>query len=157
MGREGEIKAQQAMVEAARSAIGMAQWRLDQRQVLSPVSGVVADVLARPGETLEAGAPVVSLLPPENIFIRFFVPEPMLAKVHRGDDVTVVCDNCPADLKATISFIAPQAEYTPPVIYSESSRSKLVYLVEARPRLGQARLFNPGQPVMVRPLVKDAP
>jgi HlyD family secretion protein len=69
----------------------------------------------------------------------------------------VVCDNCPADLKATISFIAPQAEYTPPVIYSESSRSKLVYLVEARPRQEQARLLNPGQPVMVRPLIKDGP
>src|SRR5262249_56709951 len=89
-GREREIMAQQAMVDAARAAVEMAQWRLDQRRVSSPVSGVVADVLARPGETLQAGAPVVSLLPPENIFVRFFVPEPMLARVHRGDEVTIV-------------------------------------------------------------------
>src|SRR5215831_10568822 len=151
-GREREIMAQQAMVDAARAAVEMAQWRLDQRRVSSPVSGVVADVLARPGETLQAGAPVVSLLPPENIFVRFFVPEPMLARVHRGDEVTIVCDNCPAQFRATISFIAPQAEYTPPVIYSESSRSKLVYLVEARPPREKASQLNPGQPVGVRPV-----
>src|ERR1700681_3786668 len=79
LGREGEIMSQRAVVEAARAAVAMVQWRLDQRHVASPVAGVVADVLARPGETIPAGAPVVSLLPPENIFVRFFVPEPMLA------------------------------------------------------------------------------
>jgi HlyD family secretion protein len=93
----------------------------------------------------------VSLLPPENIFVRFFVPEPRLAEVHIGDQVKLVCDNCPADLAATISFISPQAEYTPPVIYSESIRAKLVYMVEARPSPEQAALINPGQPVAVRP------
>jgi len=155
LGREREIKAQQAMVDAARAAVEMAQWRLEQRRVFSPLSGVVADVLARPGETLQAGAPVVSLLPPENIFIRFFVPEPMLAQVHRGDEVAINCDNCPANFRATISFIAPQAEYTPPVIYSESSRSKLVYLVEARPPREKASQLNPGQPVGVRPMARE--
>jgi HlyD family secretion protein len=133
------------------------QWRIDQRHVTSPVAGVVADVLARPGETIPAGGPVVSLLPPENIFVRFFVPEPMLALVHRGDPVALVCDNCPGNLTATISFIAPQVEYTPPVIYSEASRAKLVTLVEARPPLAQAVLLNPGQPIAVRPVHKDQP
>jgi HlyD family secretion protein len=129
----------------------MLQWRLDQRHVTAPVGGIVADVLARPGETIPAGGPVVSLLPPENIFVRFFVPEPRLAEVHIGDRVKLVCDSCPADLAATISFISPQAEYTPPVIYSESIRAKLVYMVEARPSPEQAVLINPGQPVAVRP------
>ena len=129
----------------------MAQWRLDQRHVASPADGVVADVLARPGETMPAGGPVVSLLPPGNIFVRFFVPEPRLAHVHLGDRSRCDCDNCPADLVGTISFIAPQAEYTPPVIYSEASRAKLVYMVEARPSREQAMLINPGQPVAVRP------
>ena len=78
----------------------------------------------------------------------------MLAKVHRGDEVALVCDNCPTDLKALISFISPQSEYTPPVIYSESSRSKLVYLIEARLPPDKAILLNPGQPVAVRPLWK---
>ena len=151
MGREREIKAQQAAVEAARAAVDMTQWRLDQRHVMAPVAGIVADVLARPGETIPAGGAVVSLLPPENIFVRFFVPEPRLAEVHIGDKVRLVCDGCAADLTATISFISPQAEYTPPVIYSESIRAKLVYMVEARPSVEQAALINPGQPIAVRP------
>jgi HlyD family secretion protein len=151
MGREGEINAQTSAVEAARAALAMARWRLDQRHVAAPVSGIIADVLAQPGETLAAGAPVVSILPPENIFVRFFVPEPALANVHQGDRVAILCDNCPAEMIATVSFIAPQAEFTPPVIYSESTRGKLVFQAEARPRPSEASLLNPGQPVTVRP------
>jgi len=152
MGREGEIKAQQQLVESLRAGVAMAQWRIDQRHVAAPVAGIVADVLARPGETIPAGGPVVSLLPPENIFVRFFVPEARLAEVHIGDTVALLCDRCPADFTATISFISPQAEYTPPVIYSEASRAKLVYMVEARPPRDHATLINPGQPMAVRPL-----
>lgn len=151
LGRPGEIIAQTSAVDAAEAALAMARWRLEQRAVASPVSGVVADVLARPGETLDAGAPVVSLLPPENIFIRFFVPEPSLAHVRLGDAVALLCDNCPADMTGTVSYIAPQAEYTPPFIYSETTRSKFVFLAEARPKLAEAAFFNPGQPVTVRP------
>jgi HlyD family secretion protein len=152
IGREGEIKAQQQLVESLRAGVAMAQWRIDQRHVTAPAAGVVADVLARPGETIPAGSPVVSVLPPENIFVRFFVPETRLAEVHGGDKITLLCDRCPADLSATVSFISPQAEYTPPVIYSEASRAKLVYMVEARPPRERAPLINPGQPVAVRPL-----
>jgi HlyD family secretion protein len=152
MGREGEIKAQQQLIESLRAAVAMAQWRIDQRHVTAPVTGIVADVLARPGETIPAGSPVVSLLPPENIFVRFFVPEGRLAEVHDGDRVALLCDSCPAELAATISFISPQAEFTPPVIYSEASRAKLVYMVEARPPHERAALINPGQPIAVRPL-----
>jgi len=151
LGRPGEVEAQSAAVEAAEAALAQARWRLDQRSVVSPVSGVVADVLARAGETLQAGAPVVSLLPPENIFVRFFVPEPSLAHVHVGDAVALLCDHCPADLTGVVSFIAPQAEYTPPFIYSETTRAKFVFLAEARPKPDQATAFNPGQPVTVRP------
>jgi HlyD family secretion protein len=152
IGREGEIKAQQQLVESLRAAVAMVQWRIDQRHVMAPAAGVVADVLARPGETIPAGGAVVSLLPPENIFVRFFVPEVRLAEVHGGDKVALKCDRCPGDFTATVSFISPQAEYTPPVIYSEASRAKLVYMVEARPPRERAPFINPGQPIAVRPL-----
>jgi len=152
MGREAEIQAQRASVAAARAALEMAAWRLAQRRVTAPADGRVADVLARPGETMAAGAPVVSLLPPENIFVRFFVPEPLLATIHLGDRVALACDGCPADLSARISFISPQAEYTPPLIYSQSSKAKLVFLVEARPRREEAAGLNPGEPIEVRPI-----
>jgi HlyD family secretion protein len=152
LGRDREIKAQRAAVEAARAGLEMAEWRLSQRRVSAPAAARVADVLARPGETMAAGAPVVSLLPPGNIFVRFFVPETDLAILHHGDAVAIICDSCPSGLSGMISFIAPQAEYTPPVIYSEMSRAKLVYKIEARSPPERAALLNPGQPVAVRPM-----
>ena len=151
MGREREIEAQRAAVAAAQAALEMAEWRLAQRTVTAPVGGRVADVLAQPGETMAAGAPVVSILPPGNIFVRFFVPESALSGLHRGDPVSFGCDGCPPGLTGAVSFISPAAEYTPAVIYSEATRAKLVYRIEARPRPDQAALFNPGQPIDVRP------
>jgi HlyD family secretion protein len=104
----------------------------------------------RPGETPGAGTPVVELLPPANILVRFFVPEAELPHLHPGDAVNVVCDGCAAPIPARISFIAPQAEYTPPVIYSNETREKLAFLIEARPAPFDATKLNPGQPVSVR-------
>jgi HlyD family secretion protein len=139
-------------MRALKAALEITEWRLSQRHVTAPAAGRIADVLARPGETVAAGASVVSLLPPGNIFVRFFIPEADLPAMHLGDRVAIVCDGCPPDLSGMISFIAPRAEYTPPVIYSDESKSKLVFLIEARPRADQAQLLNPGQPVIVKPV-----
>jgi len=151
-GRAHEIAAQRATVEAARAALDQAQWRFDQRHVVAPAGGRIADTYARPGETIAAGSPVVELLPSENILVRFFVSEIIVATLHRGDVVGIACDSCPPDLEGRISYIAPRSEYTPPVIYSESTRGKLVFLIEARPQPARAALLKPGQPVTVRPV-----
>jgi HlyD family secretion protein len=152
MGRTEEIEAANAAVDAARAALAQARWRLDQRRIVAPAAGVIADVLAQPGETLAAGAPIVSLLPPENIFVRFFAPEVGLASLKVGARVVISCDGCPPDLKGRVSFIAPQAEYTPPFIYSETTRAKFVYLAEARLDPASSGSLNPGEPVTVKPL-----
>ncbi len=157
LGRAQEIADQRTAVAADQAALTMAQWHLSQRVVSAPVAGQVADVLAQPGETMQAGAPVVSLLPPGNIFVRFFVPEAAASTVHLGEEVALHCDGCAANLTAKISFISPQAEYTPPLIYSDSSKSKLVFLIEARPSLAQAALLNPGEPVEVQPAAAKSP
>jgi HlyD family secretion protein len=149
-GRAPEIAAQKAVVDEMRAQLGEAQWRLDQRHVDTPTSALVADVYAWPGETLAAGAPVVSLLPPQNILVRFFVPETALSQIHPGEKLSVTCDNCPPGLTADVSFVSSQPEYTPPVIFSEQTRDKLVYLIEARPNGGQNLALKPGEPVSVR-------
>jgi HlyD family secretion protein len=149
-GREYEIAAQRAMVEQARAGLAQAQWQVDQRHVAAPVAALVSDTYARPGETINAGNPVVELLPPQSILVRFFVPETDLATFHAGDRLSIGCDSCAPGLTATVTFIAPQPEYTPPVIYSETNREKLVYLVEAHPSVDQAPQLKPGQPVDVR-------
>ncbi len=147
--RTDAIAAQRSAVKAAEATLAEADWRLAQRDVTAPVDALVADTLARPGEHVAAGYPVVSLLPPPNLLIRFFVPETEFARVQVGDTVNLSCDKCPAGLQAAVSFVAPQSEYTPPVIYSEGIRAKLVYLIEARPQ-GDALRLKPGQPVDVK-------
>jgi HlyD family secretion protein len=145
--RADEIEAAEAEVTAARAQLEQAKWRLDELAQAAPQAGLVVDTLYREGEWVAAGAPVVSLLPPENVKVRFFVPEPRLGAIEVGDEVQVRCDACEPDLTASISYISPEAEYTPPVIYSREMRAKLVYLVEAEPR--QPMALRPGQPVDV--------
>jgi HlyD family secretion protein len=127
---------------------------LSRRQVFSPVTGTVQEVYYRPGEVVPAGRPVVSLLPPGNIKVRFFIPEPVLAAIDYGDIVKVHCDACAPDITAHVSFIARQSEFTPPVIYSLEERSKLVFLVEALPDKPNA--LRVGQPVDVTPVPHSA-
>ncbi|MGZ5110929.1 MAG: HlyD family secretion protein [Usitatibacter sp.] len=147
--RPDEIRAAEAQAAAAREALAQADWRLKQKSVASSVTGTVTDTMFVRGEFVAAGAPVVSLLPPANVKVRFFVPEPRLGSVKVGQKVLLACDGCASAMGATISFIAPQAEYTPPVIYSRDSRAKLVFLVEARPAGEDAVKLHPGQPVDV--------
>lgn len=145
--RADEIQAAEAEVSAARAQLAQAEWRLDQLSQSAPQSGFIVDTLYRPGEWVTAAAPVVSLLPPENVKVRFFVPEPRLGMIKIGEEVQVACDGCGPNLSAVISYISPDAEYAPPVIYSREMRAKLVYLVEAKPR--QPTTLHPGQPVDV--------
>jgi HlyD family secretion protein len=147
--RPDEIRAAQADAEAAVSAVAQADWRLSQRAIESPQAGRVNDTYYVVGDFVPAGNPVVSLLPAANVKIRFYVPEPMLARVKIGQSVSFVCDGCGAAMSATVSFIADRAEFTPPVLYSRDNRAKLVFLVEARVALDIASRLNPGQPVDV--------
>jgi HlyD family secretion protein len=136
------------MVKAAEASLAEAEWRLAQRRIAARVPGTVEDTMRRTGEFVPAGSPVVSLLPPQNIIVRFFVPETAISQLRLGQAVTVACDGCPQDAKGEVSFIASDAEFTPPVIYSVENRDKLVFLVEARSS-GLSAL-RPGLPVDVR-------
>lgn len=146
--RADEIAAAQANVMAAKGALDRAEYALSQRRVVSKVAARVEDTLRRAGEFVPPGGAVVSLLPPGNIKVRFFVPEADRARLPVGQVVIIGCDGCPANSTARVSFVAANAEYTPPVIYSVESREKLVWLVEAVPQGGTLRL-SPGQPVDV--------
>jgi HlyD family secretion protein len=137
----------QAAIRETEARLNAAKTRLDRRTLWSPVIGVVQQVYYRPGETVPAGKPVVSILPPGNIKVRFYVPERFLARIALGDIVKVNCDGCPSGIAAPVTFISRSAEFTPPVIYSLEERSKLVYLVEARP--ADTAALRIGQPVDV--------
>ncbi|MGH8689122.1 MAG: HlyD family secretion protein [Burkholderiales bacterium] len=148
--REDRIKAQLAQVEAARAAASQAAWRLDQKRGVAAQAALVADTLYREGEWVPAGSPVVRLLPPGNVKLRFYVSEPEAGSLRLGRKVVAHCDGCGADFTATVSYVSDQPEFTPPVIYSNESRAKLVFLVEARPAPEDAARLHPGQPLTVR-------
>ncbi|QRM29492.1 HlyD family secretion protein [Microvirga sp. VF16] len=148
-GRSGEIGAAEAAVQANEAALVQAETRLAKREVKAPSDAQVQDVYFRAGETVNAGQPVLALLPPANRRIRFYVPEPLLATIALGQVVGLTCDSCKEGLLARISFISNEAEFTPPVIFSEQERAKLVFRVEARPLDGTDLPI--GLPVTVTP------
>ena len=151
-GRSDAVAAAEADVLSAEAAKAKADWSVAQKSQTAPCTALVYDTLYRQGEFVAAGNPVVSLLPPENIKARFFVPEADFAKLKAGDSVRITLDGRPA-LTARVSYLSPQAEYTPPVLYNRDNRAKLVFMVEAVfANAADARDLHPGQPVDVTPV-----
>ena len=148
-GRSDEIAALQSAVKAAREQLAQADWRLAQKTQRAPRAALVTDTLYTQGEFVQAGMPVISLLPAENIKLRFFVPEKQLSSIKMGQAVQVACDGCAA-INAKVTYVAPQAEYTSPIIYSKENRATLVFLIEARPTPELAIKLHPGQPVEIK-------
>jgi HlyD family secretion protein len=148
-GRPDAIAAAAADVSAAVAAKERADWNVDQKTQNAPKAGLVYDTLYRAGEFVAAANPVVVLLPPENIKVRFFVPEPDFAALKAGAAIRVSLSGRAAPLTAHISYLSPQPEYTPPVLYNRENRSKLMFLVEAVFNPADARDLHPGQPVDV--------
>jgi HlyD family secretion protein len=147
--RADQIKAAEEEVQAAKASLAKAQWARSQKRQAAPARARVHDTLYREGEYVTAGNPVVALLPPSNIKVRFFVPQALLSSLRPGARVLVGIDGVPAPIPATVDYISSSAEFTPPVIYSKENRSKLVFMVEARFAADAAPGLKPGQPVDV--------
>lgn len=147
--RADEQTAARANTSAAAQALAQLQWRETQAAQKSPLDALVADTYFRPGEYVPAGQPVLSLLPPTGRKARFYVPEAERGALAPGQGLSIRCDGCGAPIAARISRIATQAEYTPPVIYSNAQRAKLVFMVEALPAPADALRLQPGQPIDV--------
>ncbi|MBK6703024.1 MAG: efflux RND transporter periplasmic adaptor subunit [Caulobacteraceae bacterium] len=133
---------------AAGAETGLAQERLEDLAGTAPLAGTIQQIFHRQGEVVAAGQPIAALLTPENMKVRFFAPEAMLAQLPVGTRVMVSCDGCAQPVEARVSFVATEPQFTPPVIYSLDQREKLVFLVEAR--FDGATPIRPGMPVDVR-------
>jgi len=146
-GTQKSLEDTEAILRTSQARLNSSQTRLARRKAFSPADGTVQQIYFRVGEIVPAGRPVVALLPPVNLKVRFFVGEPMLPKFALGDTINIGCDGCRAGLTARISFMARTAEFTPPVIYSLEERHKLVFMLEALPL--QPESLRVGQPVTV--------
>lgn len=149
LGRQSEVRGAEADLQATAALAEQKRWVVERKAVSAPSAGEVSETYYRPGEWVPAGAAVASLLPDARRRLRFYVPETNLAALKPGQKVEAGCDGCASPIRATIDFIAAQAEYTPPVIYSRGSREKLVFRVEAVPDPAQAASLRPGLPVDV--------
>ncbi|MEO9339561.1 HlyD family efflux transporter periplasmic adaptor subunit [Mesorhizobium sp. SB112] len=146
--REETIKAAENQVKQAEAALEQARWRLSKRVLNAPSAGRVDDVVRNPGDTAGPSAPVLSLLPDGAVRLKLYLPETRFSSIKVGSVLDVRCDGCPEGLKARVSYVSPDPEFTPPVIYSLETRQKLVYLIEALPE-GEASPLQPGQIVDV--------
>ena len=144
-GRDATRDAANAAVDSAQAGVAQVQWQLDQRSVKSRTTGRIEEVFHRVGEFVTVGAPVVAILPKDGLKVRFFAPQADLSTLHMGTQVLVHADGVPAPINGTISFVAREAEFTPPVIYSVGSRDRLVFLVEAKVPANTG--LHPGLPV----------
>ena len=146
--RPEEIRAAENQVKQARSTLDQANWKLSKRDIAAPAAGRVDDVIRNPGDLAGPSAPVVSMLPDGAVKLKVYVPETHFSALAVGSVLDVRCDGCQPGLQARVSYISPDPEFTPPVIYSLESRQKLVYLVEALPE-ADATALQPGQIVDV--------
>ena len=147
--RPDAIAAGEADAAAAQAALDQAGWSVAQKTQTAPRGGLIYDTLYREGEFVAAAAPVLALLPPENIKVRFFVAEAEYGRLKAGDNVKVTLAGHDAPLAARVSYLSPKPEYTPPVLYNRENRAKLVFMVEAVFDAAVARDLHPGQPVEV--------
>lgn len=148
--RSDRVAAANANVQALTAALAKAEWELARKSPRNSEAGLIFDTLYQQGEWVPAGRPVIALLPPANIKVRAFVPESRIGTLHVGNPAQVHVDGVSDTFVGKISFIAPQAEYTPPVIYSQDSRQKLVFMVEIRFEPAVAVRLHPGQPVDIQ-------
>lgn len=146
--RPEAIEAAQHQVDQAQAGLDQARWRLSKRRIVAPAAGRIDDVIRHAGDISGPSAPVISMLPDGAVRIKLYVPEPEFSRIGIGQHLSVRCDGCPDGLTAQVSYISPDPEFTPPVIYSLEARQKLVHLVEARPD-GAAAALKPGQIVDV--------
>lgn len=148
--RTDQVTAAEAEVRGKEAALAKAEWDLAQKRQVAPKAGLVFDTLYREGEWVPAGRPVVVLLPPDHIKVRIFVSQARLGTIQLGDLVRVTVDGVQGSMDGKVSYISPKAEYTPPVLYSQGSRDKLIFLVEVLFDQAVAVNLHPGQPVDVR-------
>jgi len=148
-GRDDAVRAAESAVDAQRAALAKAQWSLDQKKQAAPADAVVHDTLYRAGEYVAAANPIVVLLPPANLKVRFFVPQDKLPAIQIGAPVSVRPDGAARPFNAVVNYKSTQAEYTPPVIYSRETRADLVFMIEATFAPADAAQLSPGQPVDV--------
>lgn len=146
--RDAQRVAAEAALDGARAEADLAQSALDDRTLLAPVGGTIERIYYEAGEVAASGAPVLSILPPGQIKAVFFLPEAERSGFALGDQLALGCDGCASGIRATITRLESDPQYTPPILYSRDERARLVFRAEAR--LTPVEGLLPGQPITLQ-------
>ena len=148
--RRSQVASARAQAAEATGGAREVEIRVGQLAPPAPAAGRVEEVFFQPGEWVSANQAIVSLIPDSKVKVRFYVPEQEVARYRPGRAVRFTCDACGAAQKATIHYVSPRPEFTPPIIFSRDSSERLVFMVEAYPE--RSTKLQPGLPVDVEPL-----
>jgi len=129
--RQEEIDVERANVRQARENLDMSRIRLNYTVLTAPFDGVVLVRQAELGEVVSPGSPVITLADLDHIWLRVYLPETDLGKLHWGQDVEVRADTYPGKTyRGRVSVIASDAEFTPKSVQTEKERVTLVYRIK---------------------------
>ncbi len=149
--RPERIAAQRAAVQSAQAQVAQFDAALANAVIRAPFGGVITVKDRETGETVGAGAPVLTLMNLDDRWVRIYVPEARVGAVHLGDSAIVTADTYPdRTYRGTVSFIASQAEFTPRNVQTREERVKLVYAVKIRITVDSTYDLKPGLPADVR-------
>ena len=129
--RVEQIEQGEAKLQQAQQALDIAQTRLSYATLVSPFDGLVLSKSIEPGEYVSAGTPIVTIGQLNNVWLRAYIDETDLGRVHVGQSAKVKTDSYPnKTYPGQISFISSESEFTPKTVQTEKERVRLVYRIK---------------------------
>ena len=149
--RPERIEAQRATVEQARATVAQIDAMLANALIRAPFDGVVTVKDREIGETVQPGAPVLTVTNLNDRWVRIYIPETRIGAVHLGEPATITADTYQGKVyRGEVSFIASEAEFTPKNVQTTDERVKLVYAVKVRITRDSTYDLKPGIPADVQ-------
>jgi len=125
------VAAARAQVGEARAALALTQARLADTRLVSPLTGIVLRKSMEVGETATPGAPILTLIDPNDLWLRAYVSETDLGRIRLGQAAALTVDAFPGRMFAgVVREIASEAEFTPKNVQTKKERVNLVYRVK---------------------------
>ena len=148
-----QVASARAAVTAAQATVARIKADIDDSALVAPRSGRVQYRIAQPGEVIGGGGKVLNLVDLSDVYMTFFLPEPVAGRLALGSEVRIVLDAAPQlVIPAKVSFVASTAQFTPKTVETASERQKMMFRVKAQiaPELLQkhVQLVKTGLPGM---------
>jgi HlyD family secretion protein len=128
---EAKLRTIQQQVNVAQAQVATVQTKIDDATLRSPITGRVLYKLAEVGEVLAAGGKAMTLINLEDVYMEIFLPSSEATRVKIGAEARITVDPAPGkSIAASVSFVSPEAQFTPKQVETQSEREKLMFRVK---------------------------